>query len=233
MNILSATFNTLVAIGLVLGLAGAAEALTFSTSGIWSSQTGGIPVSGVGTNILSWGIGPPESSYVFDGATGVIPDIDLVAGTTFKLGTFTHNNFPIGGAAITAATLAVNLDLEDGAFTQDFLFDFAHHETNNVPPCNPAGTTLCPDVVSLPNLTSSETISFMGMNFNLEILGFSDTIDGSKVSQFITEEGQANQTMLFARLVKDPTRSPEPSAGIATLVLGAVSIAMMARRRQT
>ena len=232
MNSLNAIFGTFAAIGLTMGLVGAAEALTFSTSGIWSSQTGGIPVSGVGTNTLSWGIGPPQSSYVFNGAAGIISDAELVTGKTFELGSFTHNNFPIGGAAITAATLTVNLDLEGGAFTQDFSFDFAHNETNNTPPCNPAGATLCPDVVSLPNLTSNEAISFMGLHFNLEILGFSDTFDGTKVSQFITEEGQANQTMLFARLVKDPTRSPEPSAGIAALVLGAVSVAMLTRRRQ-
>ena len=226
----SKALKILAAIGLVLSAAASAEALMFSTSGIWSSQMGGIPISGLNTNTLSWGIGPPESSYVFDGVVaGTIPDGAL--NTTFNLGTFAHHNFPIGGAAITDATLDLTLNLDGGTASQTFSLDFEHNETSNLPPCNPVGVTFCPDVVSLPTLTLTETISLRGRDFNLEILGFSEMADGPKVVEFVTEEGQTNQTMLFARLNKIKP-APEPSLGVVTLMLGAISAGVLASRKR-
>jgi len=88
----------------------------------------------------------------------------------FKVGTFTHNNFPIYGTTLDFATLNVSLSLD--SITQNFSFIFDHLETLNVGPCEGEGVTICPDRVTFPNATSSQTVVLGGIAYNLTLTGF-------------------------------------------------------------
>lgn len=233
MNLLAKSLGTITtAVALSLSWSQLAQAITITSDATWSDPVGGLNINGEGTDTLAWGTGSPQSSYNFTGNGGILLDSDAIDGAIFKLGTFTHNNFPIGGgSSILGATLNLNLDIANGAmFNQDFTFDFAHNETPNTPPCSPAGATNCPDVVSIPDATSSETVEIDGKTYNLKILGFSDTIDGPKVNQFITEEGQANQTMLFAKL--NDVSVPEPTSILGLFALAGLGTTSALRKQK-
>lgn len=175
--------NSLKALGIattitsiVVGYTGIAQAATVNTSGIWTSVNppGLSTLTGLNTNQISWGTpagGSGKSSYVFQGVSGVtLPAPE----TDFLLGTFTHNNFPIFPPSITGAALDLNLSITNGnILNQTFSFNFNHNETNNQQPCNPTGSTVCPDVVSfLNNGESNETITIGGVEYALFISGF-------------------------------------------------------------
>ena len=202
---------------LALGYTNVANAATVTTSGTWSNPQGTAADFMNNGNTISWGnpvnTSSDQSSYVFDGNGGV--EVDETMFQVFKLGTFTHNNFPITQGDFLGATLTLNLDI-DGQVSQGFTFDFAHNETPNRIPCDPQGSTVCPDVVDIPSAIGEETISYNGKTFKLQILGFSDTIDGPKVTQFITEERLSNQTMLFGQLKPEPVPEPLTILGSAT-----------------
>ncbi|MCP2729273.1 choice-of-anchor K domain-containing protein [Limnofasciculus baicalensis] len=102
-------------------------------------------------------------------------------------------------------------------------------ETTNAPPCAYPSTTPCADKITFPNSFSPQTFNFMGMDFTLQLLGFGDTPNGPFVSDFISQEGGTNSTMLFGKITKNPrTVVPEP----ATLSgLGLLGIYFIARRR--
>ena len=238
MKYLPKAFKTItITIALSLGWPQLAQAITITTDGTWSNPLGrAANVAGEGTNTLSWGIPVDglKSSYDFVGNGGIFLNDDALDGSAFKLGTFTHNNFPITAGTLLGATLNLNLSLDNGiVLDQDFTFNFAHNETNNFPPCNPVGTTFCPDIVSIPDVTAKENIKIGGRIYRLEILGFSDTIDGSKVNEFITEERSSNQTMLFASLnAVNNTSVPEPSSFIGLFTLAGVGIASVVQKQR-
>ncbi|MEM8602755.1 MAG: THxN family PEP-CTERM protein [Cyanobacteria bacterium P01_H01_bin.121] len=226
-----------------IGLSPQAQALSFTTSGTWAtaSLTDGTVANGISTNSISWGtgVGSGNSSYVFTGE----PTTDLsfqesITGR-FVLGTFTHNNFPITGETLSQATLQLNFNL--GPVNTVFNFDFQHHETPNETPCNPTGTTICPDVVLIANNIATETITIANTSYNLTLLGFQNS-DGSTAEQFLTEEGQANTAQLYARLTAVPIVSqpaantaidtiPEP-AGVVGVVTTSGLLAYQQRKRR-
>lgn len=217
----------------------AAEAVTTlqidSVTGAWTSSTGGINVSGVGTNTLSWGGGNPQSSYVFTGDAppafgGILPGAD------FNLGTFTHNNFPIILPAISEATLAVDVlgtlfidGVDSGNFNVSSVFDFQHNETPNTAPCDPMGATICPDVVTIMlNAGASETLVIDGVSYILDVTGF--VVGGVLQDQFVTEEGLENDAILQGRFREISSVIPVPAA--LPLFLSALAgFGFMSRRR--
>jgi hypothetical protein len=217
MKHLNKALGTIAFATLALGYTNVANAATVTTSGTWSNPQGTAADVMNNGNTISWGnpanTSSDQSSYVFDGNGGV--EVDDTTFQVFKLGTFTHDNFPITQGDFLGATLTLNLDI-DGQVSQGFTFDFAHNETLNEIPCDPQGSTVCPDVVDIPSAIGEETISYNGKTFQLQILGFSDTIDGPKVTQFITEEGMSNQTMLFGQLKPEPVPEPLTILGSAT-----------------
>lgn len=221
MNKTLSFFGVATAVTMSLASAGMAQAISISTSGVWTSVTpdGITTVNGIDTNTVSWGtpVGLEQSSYIFDGQSAFTAPLD---GTDFLLGTFTHNNFPIFLPGITGANLALSLS---GGVSKTFNFFFEHNETPNdgngfgFCPDTPAFGTPCPDIVSIPNTASSETISINGEQYRLLISGF--TLGGNVVDRFITIENQANSAQIFGRLEAVPVEEvPEPLTilGIST-----------------
>jgi hypothetical protein len=178
-----------------------ANAVTFwidSVVGAWTavSPTGSATVSGGGTKI-SWGIPASwdgKSSYTF---AGIAPppkakNID----TSFRLGTFTHNNFPIYGDSITDATLNVTITgrAVEGSETTDFsvssIFEFKHNETPNV------RSRCCNDIVTAEtNEGASKSFSLAGHDYLFVFTGFQ--VDGEDFDIFSTKEGKKNKAYLL------------------------------------
>ncbi len=190
-----------------------AHAIPVVTSGAWSSVEGGSLITGLNTDTVSWGqpaTPDGQSFYRFAGVNGDAP----LDNTLFALGDFTHGNFPVFPPSITAATLDVSLDFTGENVMQNFTFGFEHTETpNNGNPCAAGGSQPCPDLVGIPDASSSETVLLQGNRYQLDIIGFSQDNGANVTSEFLTLEGQANTATLFARLaLVPPTDVSEPSA---------------------
>ncbi|MBE9063631.1 THxN family PEP-CTERM protein [cf. Phormidesmis sp. LEGE 11477] len=203
---------------------GIAGAVSLTTSGTWSDIDPTSGITGGGTNQISWGNpsnpSNSQSSYVFDGVSTMSNVADLT--TSFLLGTFTHNNFPITGTSLDSATLNVNLGLD--TLSETFAFGFNHNETNNATPCDPTGTTVCPDVVTfLNNSSSTQSILLDGVEYALAISGFSTDGGATLTSQFVTEEGQANNAQLFGQLTPaTPIPTPAMLPGLVGMGIAAI-----------
>jgi hypothetical protein len=219
-------------------LAGAANAASLTTSGIWTDvdPDNTVGITGIGTSEISWGTpatSSGQSGYSFVGVgPATVDPADLVA-APFALGTFTHNNFPIFGtpnpSSITGATLDVDLALD--AFSTTFTFDFAHFETNNsANPCPAGGAQPCPDEVSfLDGGVSDQFITLEGIDYNLTLIGFSQDGGTTLVENFLTLESQANSAVLYAQLTEVPS-TPEPATLLGLIAIGGVAVAL--KRKQ-
>ncbi len=172
------------------------------------------------------------SGYLFEPAnTPIIP-----GGSVFSLGTFTHFNFPISLAApgpLTSVDLLLSYTIA-GATPAAFgdSWTLKHEETLNSGVCAYPGGAPCADLVSFA-LTSGAAptpFQFGGSNFFITIFGFGDTPAAAALNpSFITLEGQANPTQLWARIDQVPGDVvPEP----ATMTLLATGLAGLAASRR-
>ena len=226
----------LITAALSLGCISSAQAIIVNSSGTWSNLTGTASnVNGAGTNQISWGtpVNQNQSSYVFTGNGGSSIANASIDGSVFDVGLFTHNNFPIFNFNFTGADLNIDLNILDDAsnalVNRSFNFSFSHRETPNGGLCNPTGATICPDVVTIPMAVANEQISLFGNTYELELLGFRQS-GGALVTQFITEENQANRATLLASL-NLVNKVPEPSI-FALLIPGFALSLLFSRRRK-
>ena len=220
--------KALVPVALVWSVGAAAVPIT--SSGIW---TAAVPsASGINTNQISWGspaTSAGQSSYIFN---GVNPGDAPLDGMLFEIGSFTHNNFPIFAPLLTGADLRITLNFTDAGVSQSFDYEFEHTETpNNANPCAEGGVSPCPDLVSIPDASSTETI-LLGTDFyRLNIVGFSQDGGSTVTGSFLTLENAPNTAALFAQLELVPTEIPEPPtlALISVVLLGIGAYKLRAR----
>lgn len=168
---------------------------TAITSGIWTGINASPPgLSGVSSQHIRWGVpagGAGQSGYIFTGRSVEVP----LDGTTFVLGTFTHQNFPIYGyqPGQFDVSLRVHVTFGGGVLARDFSFTFHHNETPNVGPAPE-------DLVDLPTLQSPETVEIDGEEYALVIQGFLQA--GALVTRFVSRENGSNSADIVARLVQ-------------------------------
>ncbi|MBC7080530.1 MAG: PKD domain-containing protein, partial [Methanothrix sp.] len=197
------------------------SALTLdSSSGVWTSVTGGSGITGVNTNEVRWGI-PAEfqkSGLRFDGVTS---SQNIKTGNDFCLGKLTHFNYPIySGTAASGAKLKITLHFSNPSITADFYYDLTIDETPNSGTCiqciyKPCETP-CPDKVSWSNTLSSQSFFINGEEYIVQIAGFVNQCPGgTPVSDFITQEKKKNEAYLVGRvLLKRPSISVVKTASL-------------------
>lgn len=249
----------LLAASALMASSAVAQPFDIHNVGNWTAITGGQFVGGLNTPTITWGEGVnggPQSGYSWSplSVTG-IPTEAALTSTQFVIGRFTHNNFTIGdGQSPSDVTLTLNVTIEDNGnpvATPQFSFVFKHNETPNlidqIPGiCPTTGGAIpavgCPDVVSLPSAFAAQDVDLgpgIGVK-TMQIIGFLlDDGDGvyepltdiSLVSEFITQESQANYAYLLVQFVNPPTRAPEPGS-IGLLGLGLAGLGWMGARRR-
>jgi len=166
-----------------------------------------------------------QSGYRFDGAAPA--EFVVETGDIFSLGDFTHTNQPVWGS-ITGAQLNITTELMIGGSMLGegpFSFSFIHDETTNA--CDPQ-PTCANDLVSFASLTTSDSFLVDGIEYTLELIGFS--VDGVVMTEFSTLEGQMNTAQLLGTFIA--TESVPAPPAFVMLALGLVGIALGRRSAQ-
>jgi hypothetical protein len=216
-------------------VAGSAQAFTFFSVGSWTNPVGGgvstVSTSSVGSeNQIRWGI-PIDTQPSGLGYTGNAGNANF--GDTILLGSLRHfNNAIAGGSGISSVDLNLNLSFGLPIPSQNFSFQLAINETPNsgaAADCPFFSTTPCSDQISWTNTTSTNTFSVDGVDYTLQLLGFSTSPGSAPLNQFISQEGGTAQTALYGRVVRSEA-VPEPTT-LAGLGLAAGGLAALRRRK--
>jgi hypothetical protein len=176
-------------------------------SGVWTDVSPSA-VDGAGTSEVSWG--KPawwwghRSSYRFEGDAPPAQG-PFGVGSSFTLGTFTHDNFPIVGDPaddLAAASLEVTVrgTVENGvtgSFSTTSVFDFRHDETPNVW-WNPWKSR---DIVTATtNAAQSVPFRVGGRQFIFAYSGLQ--VGGEIFDEFRTFENKHNSALLQASVTE-------------------------------
>ena len=211
---------------LVFGIAPQAGAISLSlSSGSWNQPVGGsgIVYQTVGSETqVRWGTphyggGISEKSGL--GFTGVGPST-FGLGEIFQVGQLRHfNNVVSGNSAASAVSLSLFLNFDNPVATQSFNLNLEIDETTNVVgTCAYFSINPCADKISISETSLSNQFSVAGINYTLQLLGFSLTPGGVPINEFISQEGGTNQALLFAKVTAaEPEAEPEPVPEPATL----------------
>ena len=142
------------------------------------------------------------------------------------MGDFHHTNNPIYKGKFYGADL--DLDLTIGGESSILSFTFGHWETLNsgyIDGNCPYGTNPCADIVYLPLLASTDTITIGGMVYEMTLTGFYIS-EGIYKDYLVTGEEGENWAQLYASLSK----VPEPSI-IALFGIGLFGLGFASRRK--
>ncbi|ELS25538.1 putative outer membrane adhesin like protein [Metapseudomonas furukawaii] len=168
------------------------------------------------TDKLTWGDDNPPSGYVFVDNEAFRTSGPSLPDSDFKLGTFTHNNFPVSGTTLRSVDLVVKLTVMiDGVpTTVEHTVKLNHTETPNN-----ASSTQDPandDIIRLDNSTLVRQFTVGDRTFEFEIKGFLNPSTGNVVTEIRTKENAASSFDLYA-VVKSTDGLPLNSGDVSTV----------------
>lgn len=202
---------------LAVGLAPApvqAQVVLDKTTGTWSNPIGGTNVNyqTVGSqNQIRWGIstGYGQSGLGFTGVD-YNPNLVVVPGADFLLGTLQHFNNPINaGSAASSATLTLEALFANPPVSINFLYSNAIDETPNARPCVYPSNTPCADKISISTVPD-QSFTFEGQQ--LTIASFFLDSSGNPTNSLISQEVGTTTAKVYGRLIK-PGQSPLEGPG--------------------
>ena len=216
---------------IVFGIAPQAPAISLNlSSASWNQTVGGSGIvyqAAASETQVRWGF-PPYGGGTNQksglGFTGVGPST-FGLGEIFQVGQLRHfNNVIVAGTAASAVNLSLNLNFDNPLVTRSFNLNLEIDETpNQLGNCAYFSITPCADKISIAETSLSNQFSIAGIDYTLQLLGFSLTPGGTPINQFISQEGGTNQALLFAKVTAaKPEQVPEPAtvAGTALGLLG-------------
>lgn len=207
----------------------AANALTLNgSSGSWSNPIGGqfIQYQTVGEeNQIRWGeaFEEEQSGLGFAG----VDSAEIEPESVFEIGTLRHfNNVIYGDSAASAVDFTLDLDFAElGMKTFDFNLEI--DETPNIiGQCPYFSTEACSDKISFPTAFAPQSFDLDGVSYTLSLVGFSSGADQSILGDFISQEDQTSEAILFGKITavenigESTTKVPEPQTLGGFLVLG-------------
>src|SRR5690606_1595173 len=178
-----------------------------------------------GIDRIVWGSSSKGSGYAFVDNEGLRGEDSSLLDTTFKLGTFTHNNFPVSGDTLKTVDLQVSIHVTiDGVeHIVQHTIKLKHTETDNTGDGN---NTQSRDIVEITNSTATQTFTVGDRTYILDIKGFLDT-NGDLVSTIYTWENKSNSFDLYATISSTDALPRvegdlfDPESGITTWQYGA------------
>jgi len=207
-----------------------AQAIQLSNvTGSWTSVNGGNNVTGVQTNQVRWGNPATSNGKSGLGFVGSAPAVSLPLNTNFVLGTLTHYNFPIYGAA-SGANLGISLNLANAGETinRQFNYDFNIDETPNTSNLGACDATKqissvpCDDVITFDN-NQAQNFFLNGNEYKMAISGFSSDPNGySPLAKFTTVEGQQSNAYILGNITQITPATPVPWETDSLPIVGSV-----------
>jgi hypothetical protein len=200
-----------------------AVSFTGTTSGIFTSPTGGqhMVTTGVNTQSFTWGTGyqSPSSSLKFTGVSfaSIVPE------QTFSLGNLSYFNGTLmdGTQAFSAGFQAKLAFTSPVGLTKDFNFSF---NLINTPNTGTAAQNA--DSVFLSSLFPTTIFSVDGIDYTLK-MGFGSVTGGgfSEISKFsVLEGGSASANLIGVITASKPTSVPETGSTLALMAMAVVGL---------
>ncbi|MEL7036620.1 MAG: THxN family PEP-CTERM protein [Cyanobacteria bacterium J06592_8] len=219
-----------------------ANAITLNgSSGTWSNPVGGsfIEFQTVGEeNQIRWGdaVIPGQPSGL--GFTGVeTTEVELE--NVFQIGTLRHfNNTIFGDTAASAVDLSIDLDFTEFG-VRSFDFSFEIDETTNqgeAENCPYPSLTPCSDRISFPVAFAPQSFDIDDVSYTLSLEGFSSAVDQSILSDFISDESQTSEALLFGKItavanIGQPDATvPEPQTIAGLFAVGSIFASRLLKR---
>ncbi|SDJ34717.1 choice-of-anchor K domain-containing protein [Lutimaribacter saemankumensis] len=229
------TFLGALALG-ALAFSGLANAATFSgtATGAWTNPDGtfGYAINNAdagGTADVTWGTpisGSTDNLWSFDGA-GSDGGAGWTAGvgSVFSVGDFSYRNGSVTSTNFAGADLSVTLAITSPlSVTELFSFEFDVINTPN----NTGDPVLDGDIASIVSGASSQTFTYLGDKYTLNLLGFSSDGGSTIVSGFNVPENATAGASLYGKITLAPIPLP---AGAPLLLTGVAGFAWLRRRK--
>ena len=170
---------------------------------------------------FAWGIPASNSTnnlFMFNGFSFT----DVEENTPFSIGDFMYRNgSTYNSVGVDGVTLSIDLDLTDPLSVDDNAFDFAF-SIENTP--NVSGDPVADgDIVTVMNSFSPATFNYAGVEYTLNLLGFSSDGGANIRTDFSSPENGTQCAALFAQITSDVQQVPEPGI-ISLLIMGFITL---------